>query len=179
MFQKIQVWLILQSSEPPKSANFASYQVYLQYPIVTSGLSVLLVTCYLRWHCWPNGGGGGRGEGGGRCPFCCLCMLAKAAADKWDSPSISGIRSFQHWASQSSGPSRHCIQEMDSSIMYTVNKRLAIFPSPTRMSLTRLSLGGNNGVIYKLLVSLVNDIPAGEGNIEKLFLRCKNAIPLA
>jgi hypothetical protein len=40
------------------------------------------------------------------------------------------------------------------------------------MSLTELSLGGNNDVIYKLFPSresLVSDIPAGDGNIEKLF----------
>jgi hypothetical protein len=42
------------------------------------------------------------------------------------------------------------------------------------MLLTKLSLGGNNDdVIYKLFPpreSLVSDIPAGDGNIEKLFL---------
>ncbi len=41
-----------------------------------------------------------------------------------------------------------------------------------RMSLIKLSLGVNNEVIYKLFPpreSLVNDIPAGDGNIEKLF----------
>jgi hypothetical protein len=40
------------------------------------------------------------------------------------------------------------------------------------MSLIKLSLGVNNEVIYKLFPpreSLVNDIPAGDGNIEKLF----------
>jgi hypothetical protein len=40
------------------------------------------------------------------------------------------------------------------------------------MSLTKFSLGGNNDVIYKLFPpreSLVCDIPAGDGNIEKLF----------
>jgi hypothetical protein len=40
------------------------------------------------------------------------------------------------------------------------------------MSLTKLSLGGTYDVIYKLLLpreSLVCDIPAGDGNIEKLF----------
>jgi hypothetical protein len=40
------------------------------------------------------------------------------------------------------------------------------------MSLTKLSLGGNNDVINKLFPpkgSLVSDIPSGEGNIEKLF----------
>jgi hypothetical protein len=40
------------------------------------------------------------------------------------------------------------------------------------MSLTKLSLGGNNDVMYKLFPpreSLVSDIPAGDGNIEKIF----------
>jgi hypothetical protein len=40
------------------------------------------------------------------------------------------------------------------------------------MSLAKLSLGGNFEVIYKLFLprgSLVCDIPAGDGNIEKLF----------
>jgi hypothetical protein len=39
------------------------------------------------------------------------------------------------------------------------------------MSLTKLSLGGNYDVIYKLFLlrdNLVSDIPAGDGNIEKL-----------
>ncbi len=43
------------------------------------------------------------------------------------------------------------------------------------MSLTKLALDGNNDVIYKLFPpreSLVNDIPAGDGNIKKFFLRC-------
>ena len=45
------------------------------------------------------------------------------------------------------------------------------------MSLTKLSLGGNNDVIHNLFPpreSLVNDIPAGDGNIEKLFIQCVN-----
>jgi hypothetical protein len=40
------------------------------------------------------------------------------------------------------------------------------------MSLYKLSLGGNNYVIYKLFPpreSLASDIPAGDGNIEKFF----------
>ncbi len=40
------------------------------------------------------------------------------------------------------------------------------------MSLTKLSQGVNNDFIYKLFPpreSLVSDIPAGDGNIEKLF----------
>jgi hypothetical protein len=54
-------------------------------------------------------------------------------------------------------------------------KSFSIFPSPAGMSLTKHSLGGNYDVIYKLFLlreSLVNDIPAGDGKIEKLFLRC-------
>ncbi len=42
-------------------------------------------------------------------------------------------------------------------------KSFSIFPSPARMSLTKLSLGGNNDVIYKFFPpreSLVSDIPA-------------------
>jgi hypothetical protein len=51
------------------------------------------------------------------------------------------------------------------------------------MSFTKLSLGGNNNVIYKLFPpreSLVSDIPAGVGNIEKLFygvsIKCEATI---
>jgi len=46
------------------------------------------------------------------------------------------------------------------------------------MSLTTLSLGRNNDVIYKLFLareSLVSDIPAGDRNIAKLFLQCMQA----
>ncbi len=58
--------------------------------------------------------------------------------------------------------------------MYTVhrNESFSIFPSPSGMSLTKLSLDGNNDVIYKLFPpreSLVSDIPAGDGNIEQFF----------
>ncbi len=54
-------------------------------------------------------------------------------------------------------------------------KSFSIFPSPARMSLYILSLGGNNDVIYKLFPpreSLVSDIPVGDGNIKELFLPC-------
>jgi hypothetical protein len=56
--------------------------------------------------------------------------------------------------------------------LYTVKKSFSIFPSPAGMPLTKLSLGGNYDVIYKLLLpreSLVSDIPAGDENIEKFF----------
>jgi hypothetical protein len=62
---------------------------------------------------------------------------------------------------------------------YTDKKTFLTFPSQSGMSLTKLSLGGNNDVIYKLFPpreSLESDIPAEDGNIEKLFLRCKGTI---
>jgi hypothetical protein len=43
-------------------------------------------------------------------------------------------------------------------------KRLSIFPSPAGISLTKLSLAGNN--------LNFSDIPAGDGNIVDLFLQC-------
>jgi hypothetical protein len=51
-------------------------------------------------------------------------------------------------------------------------KSFSIFPFPAGMSLTKISLGRNYDVIYKLFLpreSLVSDIPVGDGNIEKLF----------
>jgi hypothetical protein len=59
---------------------------------------------------------------------------------------------------------------------YTFKKRRATFPSPAWMSLTKLSLGKSKDVIYKLFLpreSLVGDIPAGNGNVANLFLRCR------
>jgi hypothetical protein len=60
---------------------------------------------------------------------------------------------------------------------YTVKKLFDIpVPSlPAGMSLNKLSLDGNNNVIYKLFLpreSLISDIPAGDEHIEKLFLLC-------
>jgi hypothetical protein len=54
-------------------------------------------------------------------------------------------------------------------------KRFVIFPFPAGMSLTKLCLGGNNDVIYKLFPpreSLASDIPAGDGKIVNHFLQC-------
>ncbi len=51
-----------------------------------------------------------------------------------------------------------------------------LLPYPAAMSLTKLSLGGNNLFMTSLFPpreSLVSDIPARDGNIEKLFLRCR------
>ncbi len=55
---------------------------------------------------------------------------------------------------------------------YTVTKSFSRFPSQAGMSLTKLSLGGNYDVIYKLFQpreSLVSDIPAGGGEYRKVF----------
>ncbi len=57
-------------------------------------------------------------------------------------------------------------------LLIDCKKSFAIFPSPSGMSLTRLSLGGNNLYMTSLFPpreSLVSDIPAGDGNIEKFF----------
>jgi hypothetical protein len=54
---------------------------------------------------------------------------------------------------------------------YTVKKRLAIFPFPVGMSLTKLFLDR----IIKLFPSresMVRDIPPGDGKMANLFLQC-------
>ncbi len=54
-------------------------------------------------------------------------------------------------------------------------KKVREFPVPSRDVATKLSLGGNNDVITILFLprgSLVSDIPAGDGKLVNLFLRC-------
>jgi hypothetical protein len=54
-------------------------------------------------------------------------------------------------------------------------KKVREFPVPSRDVATKLFLGGNNDVITELFLprgSLVSDIPAGDGNLVNLFLRC-------
>ncbi len=54
-------------------------------------------------------------------------------------------------------------------------KKVREFPVPSRDVTTKLSLGGNNDVITELFLprgSLVSDIPAGDGKLVDLFLRC-------
>jgi hypothetical protein len=54
-------------------------------------------------------------------------------------------------------------------------KKVREFPVPSRDVITKLSLGGNNDVITELFLpsgSLVSDIPAGDGKLVNLFLRC-------
>ncbi len=54
-------------------------------------------------------------------------------------------------------------------------KKVREFPVPSRDVTTKLSLGGNNYVMTELFLpreSLVSDIPAGDGKLMNLFLRC-------
>jgi hypothetical protein len=54
-------------------------------------------------------------------------------------------------------------------------KKVLEIPVPSRDVTTKLSLGGNNDVITELFLprgSLVSDIPAGDGKLVNLFLRC-------
>ncbi len=54
-------------------------------------------------------------------------------------------------------------------------KKVRKFPVPSRDVTNKLSLGGNNDVITELFLprgSLVCDIPAGDGKLVNLFLRC-------
>jgi hypothetical protein len=56
-------------------------------------------------------------------------------------------------------------------------KKVREFPVPSRDVTTKLSLGGNNDVITELFLprgSLVSDIPAGDGKLVNLFLRCRD-----
>ncbi len=58
--------------------------------------------------------------------------------------------------------------------LHTVKKGCE-FHVPSRDVTTKLSLGGNNDVITELILprgSLVSDIPAGDGKLVNLFLRC-------
>jgi hypothetical protein len=70
-------------------------------------------------------------------------------------------------------------QGLCTSVLYITAplKKVREFPVPSRdvSVTTKLSLGGNNDVITELFLprgSLVSDIPAGDGKLENLFLRC-------
>ncbi len=67
--------------------------------------------------------------------------------------------------------------------IYTVKKGSRISrlqPGCHYSDYTKLSLGGNNDVITELFLprgSLVSDIPAGDGKLVNLFLRCSEKFP--
>ncbi len=68
--------------------------------------------------------------------------------------------------------------ETPQQLLHALRKKsFSIVPSQAGKSLTKLSLGGNNENEMKLFPpteSLVSDILAGDGNIEKLFFRCSD-----
>ncbi len=69
----------------------------------------------------------------------------------------------------------HFVLTFDKPKTVHRKKKVREFPVPSRDVTTKLSLGGNNDVITELFLlrgSLVSDIPAGEGKLVNLFLRC-------
>jgi hypothetical protein len=56
----------------------------------------------------------------------------------------------------------------------TLSKRLAGFPPPAEMSLTKLSQDGNNK-FFPARKSLVNVVPAGDGKTANLFYSVHNS----
>jgi hypothetical protein len=63
------------------------------------------------------------------------------------------------------------------SVLFLLHRKKKVreFPVPSRDVTTKLSLDGNNDVITELFLprwSLVSDIPAGDGKLVNLFLRC-------
>jgi hypothetical protein len=70
----------------------------------------------------------------------------------------------------------HC---MDRFALYTVKKGSRVSRPQPGCHYTKLSLGGNNDVITEFFLprgSLVSDIPAGDGKLVNLFLRCMDPI---
>jgi hypothetical protein len=72
--------------------------------------------------------------------------------------------------------------ERNGTVRYVhLKKKVREFPVPSRDVATKLSLSGNNDVITELFLprgSLVSDIPAGDGKLVNLFLRCSNCIDM-
>jgi hypothetical protein len=73
------------------------------------------------------------------------------------------------------GINRLVFNTIFSALSATPSKKVCEFPVPSRDVTTKLSQGGNNDVITELFLprgSLVSDIPAGDGKLVNLFLRC-------
>jgi hypothetical protein len=79
---------------------------------------------------------------------------------------------------QSTAPSKHAehtLHELMRTLSIHRKKKVCEFPVPSRDVTTKLFLGGNNDAITELFLprgSLVSDIPAGDGKLVNLFLRC-------
>ncbi len=70
---------------------------------------------------------------------------------------------------------RQYIQVSDYIEMLHRKKKVREFPVPSLDVTTKLSMGGNNDVITELFLprgSLVSGIPARDGKLANLFLRC-------
>jgi hypothetical protein len=70
-------------------------------------------------------------------------------------------------------------EQMANQRLLHRKKKVREFPVPSQDVTTKLSLGGNNDVITELLLprgSLVSDIPAGDGKLINLFLRCSEIL---
>ncbi len=79
-------------------------------------------------------------------------------------------RGFAHWDQRKV---RQLVLVYRIQSPFTVKKKFRHSrPQPCRMSLTKLSLGGNDLIIPAPRESLVSDIPAGDGNVANLFLQC-------
>jgi hypothetical protein len=66
-------------------------------------------------------------------------------------------------------------------VAHTQEKKVREFPVPSWDVTTKLSLGGKNDVITELFLprgSLVSHIPAGDGKLVNLFLRCRVGLSL-
>jgi hypothetical protein len=89
---------------------------------------------------------------------------------------IHGTDPLTHWVAEPTA--MICRRNGQTNPLHTLQrplhcwKRLAIFPFPAGMSLTKLSLAVNNLIIPGQGELLVSDIPAGEGKTANLFLQC-------
>jgi hypothetical protein len=73
----------------------------------------------------------------------------------------------------------YIFQSDHSNISTHRKKKVREFPVPSLDVTTKLSLGGNNDVITELFLprgSLRSDIPAGDGKLVNLFIRCKKFV---
>ncbi len=86
--------------------------------------------------------------------------MLQEGADSWDNHWVVSVKPGQEEEAQ--------VKLTMSYIPLHCKKNFSIFPSPAGMPLTKLSLGGNYDVIYKLFLpreSLVSGILAGGAEI--------------
>jgi hypothetical protein len=87
------------------------------------------------------------------------CCHAKICMNGW----------IQLYRQMNTPPHTHTPVSLDyHTNLYTLLKRSLFFPSPAGMSLTKLTLAGNNLIIFGR-ESLVSDTPAGNGKNDNIF----------